>query len=101
MKVRLAEGVARHPILTGVRTKEFPVSASLYKTGPLADTAAPLLLATADGIEESQPAAWTHQRPNGGRVFYTSLGHEEDFERIDFQRLLRNAVYWAADLPVR
>lgn len=101
MKVSLAEGVAGHPILTGVSTKEFPVSASLYKTGPLADTAAPLLLATADGVEESQPAAWTHQRPNGGRVFYTSLGHEEDFERIDFQRLLRNAVYWAADLPVR
>ena len=101
MKVGLAEGVAGHPILTGVSGKGFAVSASLYKTGPLADTAAPLLVATADGVEESQPAAWTHQRPNGGRVFYTSLGHEEDFERLDFQRLLRNSVYWAAGLPVR
>ena len=101
MKVRLAEGVAGHPILTGVSSEEFPVSASLYKTGPLANTAAPLLLATAEGVEDSQPAAWTHQRPNGGRVFYTSLGHEKDFALPDFQRLLRNAVYWAADLPVR
>ena len=44
--------------------------------------------------------AWTHQRPNGGRVFYTSLGHADDFKLRDFQLLLRNAVYWAANLPV-
>jgi nicotinamidase-related amidase/type 1 glutamine amidotransferase len=100
MLVRLAEGVTGHPILTGVRSEEFPATASLYKTGPLADTTAPLLLARAEGIEQSEPAAWTHQRPNGGRVFYTSLGHQKDFELQDFRKLLRNAVYWAASLPV-
>jgi nicotinamidase-related amidase/type 1 glutamine amidotransferase len=99
MLVRPAEGVAGHPILKGVRSDEFPVTASLYKTGPLADTTAPLLLARAEGIEQSEPAAWTHQRPNGGRVFYTSLGHRKDFELQDFRTLLRNAVYWAASLP--
>ena len=52
------------------------------------------------GIEEPEPVAWTHQRPNGGRVFYTSLGSKDDFNVPDFQLLLRNAVYWAASLPV-
>ena len=100
VRVRFAEGVERNPILNGIRAEEFPVSASLYKTGPLVDTAAPLLLGRAVGVEQSEPVAWTHQRPNGGRVFYTSLGHRQDFRVRDFQLLLRNAVYWAASLPV-
>lgn len=98
--VRAAEGVAGHPILTGVRFDEFSAFASLYRTSPLATTAAPLLFGRADGIEQAQPVAWTRQLPNGGRVFYTSLGHEEDFELRNFQLLLRNAVYWAAGHPI-
>ncbi len=98
--IRPAEGVAGHPILTGVRLQEFPVTGSLYKHQPLASTAAPLLLGRIDKVDESEPVAWTHQRPNGGKVFYTSLGHPDDFDLSDFRCLLRNAVYWAADLPV-
>ncbi len=100
MAVSTAEGVSGHPILTGIGTDGFAASASLYKTGPLATTAAPLLLGRAEGVEQVEPVAWTHQRPNRGRVFYTSLGHEDDFNIREFQLLLRNAVYWAADLPV-
>ncbi len=98
--VVLSEGVAGHPILTGIRPDGFAAFASLYRTGPLATTAAPLLIGRAAGIEEHEPVAWTHQRPNGGRVFYTSLGSKDDFNVPDFQLLLRNAVYWAASLPV-
>jgi len=98
--VTLAEGVSGHPILKGVRNDNLAAFASLYRTSPLADTAAPLLIGRADGVEQSEPVAWTHQRPNGGRVFYTSLGHQDDFNLRDFQLLLRNAVYWAASLPV-
>ncbi|MDA0282139.1 MAG: isochorismatase family protein [Planctomycetota bacterium] len=98
--VSTAEGVSGHSILTGIRTDEFAASASLYKTGPLAVTAAPLLLGRAEGVGQVEPVAWTHQQPNGGRVFYTSLGHADDFKIRDFQFLLRNAVYWAANLPV-
>jgi type 1 glutamine amidotransferase len=36
----------------------------------------------------------------GGRVFYTSLGHPDDFKQPAFGVLLRNAVYWAAGVPV-
>lgn len=100
IQVKGAEGVAGHPILCGVSIDGFSAAASLYRTSPLATTAATLLLGRAEGIEQEEPVAWTHQRPNGGRVFYTSLGHEDDFKQQDFQLLLRNAVYWAADLPV-
>ena len=29
------------------------------------------------------------------RVFYTTLGHWDDFKNQDFNRLLRNAIRWA------
>ncbi len=91
---------AGHPILQGLPTNEFRVYGSLYRNTPLATTAAPLMLGRADGVEQYEPVAWTHQRPNGGKVFYTSLGHPRDFETPEFSRLLRNATYWAADLPI-
>jgi type 1 glutamine amidotransferase len=38
--------------------------------------------------------AWTRQY-NKSRVFYTSLGHQDDFQQPHFQSLLTNAVQWA------
>jgi len=92
--------VARHPILQGVQSSEFQVCGSLYRIEPLATTAAPLLVGRVDGVETHEPVAWTHERPQRGKVFFTSLGHPGDFQLADFRNLLRNAVYWAADLPV-
>jgi len=45
--------------------------------------------------------AWT--RPHGGgRVFYTSLGHPDDFHQPCFLKLLVNALFWAtADMESR
>jgi type 1 glutamine amidotransferase len=45
--------------------------------------------------EHEEPVAWTRMH-RGGRVFYTSLGHQQDFREVDFLRLLANAVFWAA-----
>ena len=44
--------------------------------------------------QRTEPVAWTRIH-NGGRVFYTSLGHQRDFEVEMFLRLLANAVLWA------
>ena len=41
------------------------------------------------------PVAWTNTH-NGGRVFYTSLGHIEDFHVDAFRALLINGIRWAA-----
>jgi hypothetical protein len=41
------------------------------------------------------PVAWTYQTLSGGRAFYTSMGHPDDFKVEAFQRLLLNAVFWS------
>ncbi len=66
---------------------------SLYRNTPIADDAALLLTGTTD--EATEPVAWTRMN-EGGRVFYTSLGHQEDFRDGRFLRLLTNGVLWAA-----
>lgn len=95
--VQVSEKLAEHPILAGVRTDEFRVFGSLYMTRPLATSATPLMFGRVEGAEP-EPVAWTNKTKEGGRVFYTSLGHPDDFGLADFQRLLKNGILWAADL---
>jgi type 1 glutamine amidotransferase len=42
---------------------------------------------------DPEPIAWTN-RYGKSRIFYTSLGHEDDFKNENFVRLLANAVEW-------
>lgn len=98
--VRIAPGAEDHAILTGLPREPFRQGGSLYKTSPLADSAVPLLLGKVEGQPE-EPAAWTFERADGGRSFYTSLGHVDDFQNPAFIRLLLNGVHWAAGLPMR
>lgn len=89
--VTLADGAKEHRILKGVETP-FASKATLYKTKPLNSSATPLLIGTIPG-SEPEPVAWTNTY-SGGRIFYTSLGHEEDFKNENFVRMLTNAVEW-------
>jgi len=95
-KVALAEGHVDHAILAGV--KAFAGAGSLYKVRPLAKTATPLLMGAISNAE-AEPVAWTNVCGKS-RVFYTSLGHAEDFNDASFVRMLTNAVFWALDRPV-
>ena len=91
-----------HPILKGLpsaETEKIPSGGSLYKVLPLADKAEVLLHGFAEGVEQSQPVAWTHKPESGNRVFYTSLGHLQDFQQPAFRILLLNAVHWTLGLP--
>ena len=97
--VRVVEGAESHPVMRGVRTDEFRVLGSLYMSLPLATSATALMTGRAEDLQPHEPVAWTNTSPAGGKVFYTSLGHPGDFEIPDVRRLLRNAVYWSADLP--
>jgi len=49
--------------------------------------------------KEPEPVAWTNSYKRS-RIFYTSLGHPDDFRNAQFRRLLINAVFWAMDKPV-
>jgi type 1 glutamine amidotransferase/nicotinamidase-related amidase len=93
-KVQLEAGIAAHPILEGVDVSKLVGNGSLYVTKPLAETATPILIGSIPG-KVSEPVAWTNRPETGNRVFYTSLGHAEDFKNPEFQKLLKNAIVWA------
>ena len=86
-----------HPVLEGV--KAIRSRASLYRTVPLSADAKVLMWGSSTATADTHPVAWT-RTCNGGRVFYTSLGDQDDFENSMFQRLLVNAIYWTAGRKV-
>ncbi|MEO8494596.1 MAG: ThuA domain-containing protein, partial [Planctomycetota bacterium] len=96
--VRIADKAADHPILQGVTRTPFQTAGSLYMTSPLATGTDVLMTGEVEG-QPNEPIAWTFRRADGGRSFYTSLGHPNDFEHGEFLRLLTNGIYWAAGLP--
>jgi type 1 glutamine amidotransferase len=96
----VAKGAAVHPVLTGVPGGEFQTFGSLYQNTPLGGGCTVLLTGRAEGIAGPEPVAWTHTAPGGSKVFYTSLGHPEDFAIPAFRTLLRNAILWAVDAEI-
>jgi type 1 glutamine amidotransferase len=78
-----------HPILAGVKLLES--KGSLYKNTGLAKDVDILL--TGSIPSHTEPIAWTRAY-KGGRIFYTSLGHQKDFEDENFVRMIANALYW-------
>ncbi len=87
--VNATETGKSHPILAGVRLTRS--AGSLYKNTGLAGDVAVLLTGSNPG--HTEPIAWTRAY-RGGRIFYTSLGHQRDFEDENFLRLIANALYW-------
>ena len=95
--VTAARGAENHPILAGMRLP-FKSSGSLYETSPLSKTTMPLLIGTIPD-KEPEPVAWTNMYRKG-HIFYTSLGHSDDFDNPQFRKLLINAVFWVMNKPV-
>ena len=91
--------MASHPIMAGVDPSQLKGSGSLYKVNPLSTSTTALLHGTIPDTPQ-EAIAWTNVTRWGGRSFYTSLGHVGDFEQPAMNQLLKNAIYWAADLPV-
>ena len=96
VEVHIEEKENNHPILAGL--KPFQSAGSLYKNSGLAKDAEVLLTGAIPG--HSEPVAWTRIN-HGGRVFYTSLGHQKDFADDSFKRLLVNALFWTAKRTVQ
>ncbi len=88
---------AEHPILRACDPLAIVPGGSLYKTAPLAAGTRTLLLGAVEK-EPPQPVAWTHVRRDGGRSFYTSLGHIDDFQQPAFEALLAAGIHWACGL---
>ena len=84
-----------HPILTGI-DKTFTSKGSLYMTSPLAKGTTELLSGSIPG-KKAEPIAWTNQFGKA-RIFYTSLGHADDFKQPAFWQLMENAVRWTSQM---
>jgi len=91
-EIAMAADAVEHPILAGLEPTKWTSAGTLYLTSPIDKQATLLLTATAHG--KTEPAAWTRQYKNS-RIFYTSLGHKDDFAMPQFRRLLVNAIFWA------
>lgn len=96
-RVTIAAGGEQHAALAAVELNSYVSPGSLYKVSPLLPGTQPLLLGTVPGFA-SEPVAWTRVRADGGRSFYTSLGHVGDFSQPAFCRLLFNGINWACNL---
>lgn len=95
--VSVAPGQHNHPILRGV-AKNFHARSWLYEVLPLEGDSKPLLIGRAvkpEGPDAGpQPVAWTRTH-KGARVFFTTLGHPEDFEIPAMRTLMINGIQWA------
>lgn len=87
----------QHPILQAAQLANLQPGGSLYKTRPLAAGTHVLLEASVED-EMPEPVAWTFIRNDGGRSFYTSLGHPQDFAQDEFEALLSAGIHWACDV---
>jgi putative membrane-bound dehydrogenase-like protein len=95
-EVKLVEKQKDHPILKGVST--FKTNGSLYKNPNVAADVTVLLQGSMD--KESEPVAWVREK-DGRRVFYTSLGHPDDFKDENYIRLLVNGLAWATKTELK
>lgn len=103
--VSIIPAQAGNPILTGV-DKNFHVRSWLYHVLPKYPPSGATRLLMGKSVDPDKdaienPVAWTYHTEKGGRAFYTSLGHPEDFQVEAFQRLTVNAIFWALgkDVP--
>ncbi|KAB7732988.1 hypothetical protein F5984_03330 [Rudanella paleaurantiibacter] len=102
--VSVISEAAKNPILTGV-APAFHAASWLYRVRPDYPPKDATLLLMGKAVNPDKeaienPVAWTWKNQWGGRAFLTTLGHPEDFQVESFQRLVINAIHWAAGKPV-
>jgi len=93
--VWVESGVESHEIVSGVPGGPIEVRSWLYKTSPLSEGATVLMMGRVGDRKPHEPVTWTYRRAGGGRAFYTSLGHPEDFKMPWFSQMLVKGVFWA------
>jgi type 1 glutamine amidotransferase len=97
LEIERSQSAWHHPIAQGVGTL---IAEGEGYVGPRFSPEITVLLDThvsdADGCGSTGrtlPVAWA-TRHEGGRVFCTTLGLEDDFREAKFLRLISNAVHW-------
>ncbi len=98
VSIRPADNASGQPIFNAFAAKisaSEPLvgNGSLYRVRPLASSATPLLIGSIPG-KDDEPVAWINHRADGGKSFYTSLGHADDFSEPAFRAMLLAAMHW-------
>lgn len=94
----IAPTAEQHPVLRQIDVASLTGRGSLYLVAPLNGGTTPLLIGTIPD-KSPEPVAWTNISAQGGsRVFYTSLGHVDDFAQPAFRQLLLNGLCWTLDI---
>ncbi|HUG71565.1 MAG TPA: ThuA domain-containing protein [Pirellulaceae bacterium] len=93
-------GTIDHPITRGIA--DFSIHEEFYyalKFVPASNQLKPILQTEIDGA--TQTVAWAWQRGDSGRSFGFSGGHfHKNWERVEYRRLITQAVLWSLDLPI-
>ena len=95
-EIKIEPKAKDHPILKGVES--FKTKGGLYKNPNVAADVTVLMKGAIP--EGTEPVAWTREK-DGRRVFYTSLGHPDDFKDENFTRLLVNALAWTTKTELK
>jgi type 1 glutamine amidotransferase/nicotinamidase-related amidase len=106
-EVAYVDGARNSPLLAGVDRTPWHSTSWLYSSAALDPSATVLMTGAVKDksgtLINREPIAWTrtYTAPGGkpARIFYTSLGHADDFATPAFEKLLVNAVQWAAEKP--
>jgi len=94
--VAVALDAASHPAVERMTSTRFHSASWLYRMEPVADAVTVLMTGRWSEDEPAHPAAWATTY-NGGRVFFTTLGHPSDFRNEAFNELLLGGIRWALD----
>ena len=87
---------ADHPLLKGVAPATWHSTGSLYFLAPIASDAT--LLMQGSISDRTEPLTWFRLPSKAhGKVFYTGLGHPDDFQVPAFRKLLINAIQWSLE----
>jgi len=87
---------AGHSVLSGVKPDRWHSASWIYRHRPLGAGTTVLLMGRWSQEDQDEPVAWTrlHQ---GARVFYTTLGHADDFHQEPFNQLLLSGIRWTLE----
>ena len=92
---------AKNPILTGVENN-FHARSWLYQVFPSYPMKGSVALLMGHPINPSpasaydNPVVWTGVNSFGAKIFFTTLGHPDDFNQEAFQHVVINGIHWAA-----
>ena len=99
--VSIISAEAKNPILTGVENN-FHARSWLYQVLPSYPKKGSVALLMGHPINPSpasaydNPVVWTGVNSFGAKIFFTTLGHPDDFNQEAFQHIVINGIHWAA-----